>query len=272
MAIEKEKVDMSEGGIVALCLGNGYDQPTDYAYHPRVHTIVTKEVDVRRVGQGDGLLPSQTRLVVMTDHIPGTVYQLLQNEIRKRRVPFIYRKSASAVLMELKKLLPDKKENGNANANANANANGNGTQSETDTDPTTSIPGQTKGWPKAGVAHGALTAFVIEHADLSKGSAEEGRRLFKMAQMAGLKTTLASITQAVSHRKRKVGRGDIPVSVSPQSATLRIGSAIEEAIVALGRIKADAETLEMGKAEILKENETLKAKLQLLKEAFRNMD
>jgi hypothetical protein len=80
------------------------------------------------------------------------------------------------------------------------------------------------------------------------------------------------VTQAVGQAKRKVGRGDIPLSAQPaQSAGIRVYAGITAAIEELTRIRDHAETLEQDKAAILAENADLKARIELMESAWKNL-
>ena len=285
----EQMADLTQGGLVTVCLGTGYDIPTEFAYHPQVHPIVTKDVDPYKV---DSLVPSQTRVVIMTDHSPHFVYQNLQAVIRKRRLIYTHRKSESAIAVELQKLLPKRtaKQNGEdreaarreaeveARAEQAAAMNG-GIEPGLSARAARKVStGVTEG---KSAAKGSIAAFIKEHADLRKGSAEEARRLFKIAQIQGVQTTLGSLAQGISTIKRKQGRGDIPVSAQPVevSRPVQAQTGLEVAIAglqaatqALQGIKATVEAMEAERAGWLKENEKLKTKLKLLAEAMAGLE
>lgn len=240
-------VDLSKGGVVTLLLGKGYQCPTEFAFHGQVHQVDTATVDPNH----EGWIPSTTRIVVFTDHIPDKVYQYMMATCRQRRVPYLNRKTPGAVAVELQKLFPVKKAEGNGNGNGHAKAQ--------------------EVVPETKQAKGSVKDFVLKHADLTKGSAEEGRRVYRMAVADGVTTTLASVTQIISKEKRTTGRGDIPVSAVPQGAGLQVYAGITTAIEALTAIRAHAETLEKDKADVLAENAELKARIQLMRDAWAGM-
>ena len=102
---------------------------------------------------------------------------------------------------------------------------------------------------------GVIKQFVIQHANLRNSAAEEGRRLFDLAKQYGITTTIASLQQAVSNRKRDLGAGDIPASVSkaraqeaPHKTLLRD---VDNAIAAFQLLREHVEN-------IVKENEELR--------------
>lgn len=261
----KQEVDLSKGGMVTVCLGKGFDIPSDFAYDPRVHFIVTAGLSPQALQ-----IPSQTKIVIVTDRIGAQVFGSITSVCRRRGFPYLPRKTEDAIVNELKKLLPAKiqtvpdagLDTPRVGGDGSPSSNGHGSQNP----PSASIPGTPSGMaPKGSIRD------LAKEADLSKGSAEEGRRLYGIAQVRGIPTTLSSITQAISQLKRKGGRGDLPVSLAPQSALLQLSQGITEAIEALQRIQTHAEALERGKEDLLSENQELRAKMQLLKEAFTNV-
>lgn len=261
------EIDLSKGGVVTLVLGQGYDVPTEFAYHPQVHSINAQTIDPK----SEGWVPSTTRIVIHTDHIPDRVYQYLQTILRQRRLTYLTRKTPGAILTELQRLLPKQK----AEAMGNGSGNGSGAAATTTAERLT-----TRGTLPKMAPRGSIQALVAELADLSKGSGEEGRRLFKIAQAKGIKTTLASVTQGVAKAKRKGGRGDIPVSAQPvaQAAGTKVYTGITTAVEALKMaikelegLRDAAETLEKDKAGILAENQEMRARIDLIESAWRGL-
>lgn len=259
------EIDLTKGGVVTLVLGQGYDVPTEFAYHPQVHVINAQTIDPKN----EGWVPTTTRIVIHTDHIPEKVYQYLQTILRQRRLTYLTRKTPGAILTELQRLLPRQK------VEASGNGHGNGAAATATAERLT-----TRGTLPKMAPRGSIQALVAELADLSKGSGEEGRRLFKIAQAKGIKTTLASVTQAVAKAKRKGGRGDIPVSAQPvaQAAGTQVYTgitlaveALKTAIVELERLRDAAETLEKDKAGILAENQEMRARIELMESAWRGL-
>jgi hypothetical protein len=271
MAAVEGEVDLSKGGMVTVCLGKGFEAPSEFAFDPRVHFIMTAGLSPQALQ-----IPSQTKILIVTDRIGSQLFGSITAVCRRRGFPYLPRKTDGAIVNELKKLLPAKPHTvpdanshggqdtprGESPASAPAsNGNGHGNGS-----PSASIPTTPTGMaPKGSIRD------LAKEADLSKSSAEEGKRLYGIAQMRGIPTTLGSITQAISQLKRKGGRGDLPVSLAPQSVLLQLSRGITEAIEALQRIQVQAEELERGKEDLLAENQDLKARIQLLKEAFSNV-
>lgn len=251
------EVDLSKGGVVTLVLGTGYELPTEFAFHPQVHVVDASLVNPTH----EGWIPSTTKIVIHTDHIPEKVYQYLQTIVRQRRLVYLPRKANGAILTELRRLLPVKPANGNG-AGKDAEKPGKETKAEA----AAAAEGKTI------AARGSIIGLVKELADLRKGSSEEGKRLFHIAQQRGIKTTLGSVKQAVTQAKRKQGRGDIPLSAQPaQGAGIQVYAGIQAAIEALTQIQAHAETLEKDKAAILSENADLKARIEIMKGAWKDL-
>lgn len=246
-------VDLSKGGVVTVVLGKGYEIPTEYAFDPRVHVVDGASIDPRN----EGWVPSTTRIVIHTDHIPEKTYQYLSTIMRQRRLVYLPRKSKDAIKAELDKLLPKR--------SMDAKANGNGGNGKTHEPEPVNTDLKLTG-------KGSVIGFCKAHADLSKGSGVEGRRLFVLAQAHGLKTTLGSLTQGVAVLKRRAGKGDIPASAQPaQGAGTIVFTGIQHAIEELTRIQAAAEILEKDKAAILAENAELKARVELMKSAWKDL-
>jgi hypothetical protein len=283
-----EKVDFTKGGMMAVCLGKGYTIPNDYRFHPQVYLLDT----TLNPGELDDLLPSQTRLVLMTDKIPQKMYQYLQDTIRKKRLIHIFRKSDPQIAGVLRSAFPK----GRVPVMPESNGNGHGHQAAP---PLTAAieelsevelsdlerastprpvpspppsPSPSKGFAGAKTVEeqgrGAVSTFIRKHVNLKRGSAEEARRLFAIAQKEGVSTTVGSLAQAIGVLKRKGGLGDLPASLAPEPVTLSITMAIDRAVEALNSIRQRAEELERDKDKIVRENDNLRASIQLMKEAF----
>lgn len=198
----KETTTLSNGEIAVLVLSKDYDIPEGYENNPRV--LALKAADLTHDSdQISKSIPTNTKIVLMTDGIPANTYQSLNAVFRRRNLPFVVRKNATALEVELAKIVPAK--------------------AETLTSPKSSLP------------LGSVRAFIEKEADLRKGSAEEARRLLALATSRGIPTTFGSLAQTISKIKREKGYGEIPNSVkSPQLQALKI---LDDALASLALIR-----------------------------------
>jgi hypothetical protein len=269
MALEKAFEDavkalQTQGGLVTVVLGKGVEAPSDWSYHPRVHWVLSGSINRQMV---PGAIPTNTKLMLLTENIDGRVFQPIHDERKRRRLPYMIRKSAEAVADELKHLFPDKyvpaptdkvfspMPDMKAPSPEGSNGNGNGTDQPSKAE------------------RGSLKKFLEENANLSASmsTAEEARRLFKMAQIAGLPTTVGSINQGITLMKRKRGLGSRPESATPRpevSASVAVATALENAIIALQGVLEHVRKLDTTDDDLRKENEDLKTRIGLMKEAF----
>lgn len=230
-----EEISLANGGLAVVILAGDVQIPSDYDLNPQVLPFTMNQIsgDETFINQK---IPSQTRVVLVSDHINKYVYDGLRNVLARRNVPCLLRKGQDSIANALSELFPNKKIILPANG-------GKGEKQEE----------SKKHAPK-----GSLLTLIAQ-ADLSKGTAEEARRLFRIAQLEGISTTLGSLSTGISNRKRKERRGEIPKSVlSPQKQALRV---LDEAIESLSLIRSYVESTEQ-------ENDELKAQLRKIQEVF----
>lgn len=288
------------GGVVTVVLGRGVDAPSEWSWHPRVHWLVSSELRKQMVPSA---IPTNTRLMLLTDNISGDVYQPIHNERKRRRLPYMIRHTGDAVAEQLKEIFPTKMtmpanverdepfspalpqealvniteapSNGNG-----SNGNGNGHHAADDTGSTrgrhADEPPRTTADGKRRMAEkGSIKKFLEEHANLSAATsnAEEGRRLFRIAIGLGIETTRGSLEQGVRQLKRAKSIGSRPESlVAPavQDAIV-VSNALEEAIKVLTAAKDRFEKMEQQNEALVKENGDLRARITLMKDAFAGM-
>lgn len=218
------------GGLAVVVLGRDFDIPADYAYHPQVHPINASDLPSHE-DDLNARFPPQTKIVLIGGELPGPIFGTLRTILTRRRLVFVQRRNAPALSAALADVLPVKPvTNGGAMAAALEV-------------PTTPDAEGARTGPKTIAPRGAVRDLVLE-ADLSKGSAEEARRLMRVAQQRGIPTTVASLSQGIAIAKRKGGRTETPRSLmSPQQKALQT---LDEAIAGLQLIReyvADTEAM-----------------------------
>lgn len=284
MALEKAFDDAlkalhTSGGVVTVILGTGVDAPTDWTYHPRVHWVNASQLKRHDI---PGAIPTNTKLMFFTDNISGNVFQPLHDERKRRRLPYMIRKSGDAVGQGLKEIFPNKviaaptekfSPMPSISEPDNGGSNGNGAAAPEPAPErgTTTVPGSKN--TAAGKPRGFLQEFLRANVDLTSttlSNAEEARRLFKKAQLAGVPTTLGSIEQGVRVMRRVKGLGSRPESVAPKhvSDTVAVTKALESCIELLTGIKDRVGNMDTTDDELRKENEDLRTRIGLMKDAF----
>lgn len=229
-----EKVDLSNGGTAIVVLGTETQIPSDFEMDPRIIPFTHNQLS------GDEFfiqsrIPSQVRVVIVSEVLPPRTYETLRKVLEKRGIPYLYRKGQGSLDACLIEMFPRK--------STVEPVNGNGTKSD----------GKKVIAPKGSIRD------LVEQADLRKGSAEEARRLMRIAQEKGIPTTLGSLSQAIANRKRKMGAGEMPKSaLKPQQQALRV---LDEAIESLALIREYVMNTEQ-------ENDDLKAKLRKVEDIF----
>lgn len=227
------KINLSEGGTVAFLYNSKiYTIPKDYEFHKQLISIKADEMDnvaLQRVA----ILPSNCRCVVMTEAIPKLVYQVLQAEIRKKNIVYLVRKNENQIIATFKELFT-------------ASDNG---YKDVEIEP-----------KEENQQRGRIQQLLKdEGVDFNKSSAEEARRLFQIAKQKGIQTTFASIAQAISTAKRKMGATGVPRSImSPKVLALKI---LDEAIDNLNSIREYVLKTE-------EENNSLRDQLRNIKRAM----
>ena len=265
--MEPQRVDLSQGGIVTVCLGRGFDVTPEFQSHPRVHFVEAHRLRPQDVRQE---LPPNTRAVVLTDAIPHATSQRLIEEFKRRRLLYLPRKSSDAVRDTLRMLLthlPAADEQAEAAAaqaspapDASSGNGNNGHSSAEASTPAAAIPTV----KRAMAPRGSMPEFVKQHADLREGTAAEARRLMGIARKLSFTTTVPSLEQAIRVAKRKVGVGDRPASATPQLPRLTAIATLDEILVQAEALRKYVETTEL-------ENVQLKAKLARLTESFQHV-
>jgi hypothetical protein len=224
---QTERVTLAEDELVTVFLGADQQVTAEFATHPRVHWIAAEAgndaVDVM------SKIPPKSRVMLLTEKIPPAIYSRITSQARGSGALYMHRNNPRAVRAALFSFFPKPKV---------GSSNGGG-----------------------GGAHGKIKRFLEEHPpDLAKGSAEEARRLFGLAQQLGISTTFGSLSQAISLQKRRAGRGDIPASVRSEKDTI-----LDTLAEAIGQCQTMVAALELMRDWITtttKENAELKAAVE----------
>lgn len=198
------------GGIAVVVLADRFTMPDEYAQHAQVHPLPLADLAMDL----DGLnrqIPPTTKMVLIGGELPSTTYASVRRLCERRSLTYVQRRNPPALTETLRTILPGQRAAPESSSDAGPRAA-----------PTP---------PKKG----SLGAFVREHAQLGKGSAEEGRRLFPLARAAGIETTIGSITQAISVEKRRGGRTETPKSL--MTAQQRVLGTLDDAIAGLALVR-----------------------------------
>lgn len=258
--MEHQQVDLSQGGMVAVLLGGGFDCPKEFRYHPQVQVIDSTVVSPTGI---DKHMPNNTKLALTTRNVGAPTFAAFKVWCQRHRIAYVPCSSESAIAAQLGRLLAHKPVVDVEEPRE--------TKRQLEPPPTTLAEAAkvTEVTAKKTIApHGAIAKLIEEECDIRKGTTEEARRLFDIARSRKITTTLASLQQGIRNRKRKTGIGDIPVSVSPDAPRLTVLEAFDHAIDALQKGRAYVEQVNETIAQRDKKIATLTAKLSLLQEAF----
>lgn len=283
--------ELAKGGVVTVMLGSGFDLPADFGYHPAVHGVVANNCDPGNIAKE---IPTNTKVLILTEQINRQVYEATKTLSAKRRLLYLIRKTPAALAEALKDIVPKRPVLGSTpptvmgaalssvttepKAEAKEPTKGNGAppveeealvRRDSRTTGTGVEPRTTSKGTLAQMAPKGAIASLAKEADLEKSVAEEGRRLFRLAQTRGIQTTIGSITQAISNRKRTERRTATPQSIVPEN--LRVLNLFDETI---GGLKVMADNL----AKVRDYVETsegrmndMEAKFELLAQTFKDL-
>lgn len=164
--------------FVAVFLGKGQDELSEFAQHPRVQWI--------RAGNGTPTIdviknvPQKARAFVFTDGIPSNTYHDLSSEAKRRQIACMTRRNNRAVLGTLYEFFPN--DNGK---------------------------------PELPQDKNRIQKLLDRHPpDPTLSTAEAARVLQKIAIEEGIVTTFGSLNQAISNRKRKLQQSSVPPSLA----------------------------------------------------------
>src|SRR5262245_56174856 len=80
---------MSRGGLIAVALGRDIELPKRWRDEPRVFPIDTLNLGYSEIHEA---IPSNTRIVILTDAIPNAIFHPIQKEIKRRHINYLVRK------------------------------------------------------------------------------------------------------------------------------------------------------------------------------------
>jgi len=213
---------MKQGGKITVALGQGVELPEHWLSEPRLHIMHTVGLTYDQLQTA---MPSNTRIVILTDRIPGAIYNPIHKEIKRRHINYLIRRGLPEVEHELEQWLRPIHE-------------------ELPPPPTTPTPPEPPPPPPPAdtlvteierdevirhhetavavtstpltdkddmalknAARGSLMKFVQEHANITHTGpiGEESQRVFAIAEREHFKTTRGSVEQAIRTLKKKAG-------------------------------------------------------------------
>jgi hypothetical protein len=232
---------LADGGQVVVFLGSGLDMPAEFAAHPQVRTVRANRLanHPNRKSAIASELPSNTKLVIVTNQIDRAVNIQLQEELKRRKLTYVLRTSISAIIATLKEGFEPK--------------NGATPTALLLTDPPIPVPPATvhepsaspmpvassSGWKVVPPApsttrrqapKGAVPALIDQHWDAIKdlSNADAGRYLEPHARTAGLPTKATALEQAVrvARLQRKTATSAPPVPEAVADIILILDDAV----------------------------------------------
>jgi len=281
---------MRQGGKITVALGHGIELPEHWHHEPRLHVMNTVGLTYNQL---PAAMPSNTRIVILSGNIPGAIYNPIHREIKRRHINYLIRRGLPEVEHELEQWLkpvvvdelpppplPSEPEPppppppstlvDDVTPDATTICVDEPTTLDTEKDDMAIKTGE----------RGSVTEFVLAHAhldDARSSIADEARRLFKIAQQIGVKTTVASLAQSISVQKRKARTHARPTrpAKKPAAPVARQDSSLlktlDVAIGALADLRDDLIKIDKTHAALAKERDSLKARLDLLATAFKKL-
>lgn len=179
-----------ENGGTALVVGGFNKAWQSFKDNPRVTFWSGDQKDIARAVR-EKTIPSNCKAVLISRFISHSELNVLLPEVRKRaNITLFPNKSDGEITDILEKLLPKEVK-----------------KQEED------IPAS-KADKKEIQGRGKTKEFVAKHADWTKGSGENARRMIEIARQEGFKTTEASLAQCfLQLRKRQRGVTAVPKSI-----------------------------------------------------------
>jgi len=227
------EVTLKDGGIITLLLADGVDCPAEYTNHPLVRVLEVGKFGVEDV---EKCFASNSRLLITTPHMPQKFYERLQAEVHRRKAVWLFRKNAEAIEQEIDKYVRPVLKPASNNGGAKIGD---------------AVKNKNLIAPK-----GAIQELIAQD-DTNKSIAEESRRLFKIAQVKGITTTVSSIAQAISKKRRHGGQTARPASAVNPEVNKRLGvlKILDDAIAGFTLVREYV-------AKVEGENEALTEKLE----------
>ncbi len=223
-------VELGLTGMVACIVDKGVLLPKDIGTHPQVALFDGAE---QWPTGAVPPLPPELRAIAYVDTIQLQKQQALQNEAKRRGIPYVPRHNAASLSDLLRQWIATSKR-----------------------------PAEEKGGEKRQIAEkGAIKNLVIDNPPRAEESnAQAARRLADIAKSKGIVTTLSSIEQAVGVYRRNMRQGARPESAVPQAERerLQVLKTLEDSIAGLqltldwiSKVEAENAELRAFKARIL---------------------
>lgn len=250
---EPAPIDMtSVGGIITVILSKDMPLPEPYDTNPQVFPLLGSDLPQMR-DELSAKIPSNTKVVLIGGEIPSGVFGVLRRVLDARNLKYVARANPTALGAALRLVLSKDPE---APPPALTTSIQIAAKALDDLNKPSS---QLKLAPPPQI-RGSVSSLIAE-ADLSKGSSEEARRLFRLAQQRGITTTINSLTSGISNAKRKHGRSETPMSLmSPQQVVLKT---MDDAIAGFTLVREYVEGAEKRIAD-------MEAKIERLQSVFRS--
>jgi hypothetical protein len=246
---------LANGGVVAVVLGQNGDLPTDYGYHPKVVPVEGWKLHPHKV---DNAIPNNAKAIILGgDRLPRDIFESIMTISKRRRIPYMTRSTLPALEATLRDLLPPKL--------AGSTASPATTAPEPD-GPVDTDAAATRQQAPRGAVRGLIEAHAPEllKEDATMGTMELAKRLFRIAQVQQVSTTVASLSQGIRIWKRENRIGERPASATPERVLVL--QRIDRAIAELQGCRGYIEELEKENAELRKKVEHTKQIFSLFKE------
>ena len=236
-----------------MLLGKGVDCPVDYLHHPCVRVLETAKFDTQDV---EKCFISNNKAFLTTQGLPKRFYDRLMTEVRRRKTITMYRPTTGSLENELRKIVATSRMVTEHVASSNGNGHAPGTATVGEAAKITEVAKKTIA-PKNAVAN------LASQCDPTKSTAEEARRLFKLAQEQGIQTTLGSVTQSIAKFKRKRGMTDRPGSAVAPEINKRLSAlkVLDDSIAGLALVREYVESVES-------DNQKLQATIEKYRKMF----
>lgn len=229
--MENALVNLSDGGSAVIITAPGFDCPRPFNAHPQLCVLASADLPIH----GSDIatqFPPNTRLVVIGGELPRPAFMAVRTVAERRHLPWLQRNDPAGLTAILAKVLAK----------------------TTGQEPAEAAPETDKR------KRGPVAEFVQAEADLTKGAAEEARRLFVIAQQRGLQTTLGSLSQAIGNAKRKAGATGVPKSIQP--ASVKALDTLQDSIAGLQLLTEYITTVEKENIQLRADRDAIKARLK----------
>jgi hypothetical protein len=229
-------VTLSDGGTAVVITAPDFECPRPFDVHPQLCILPSADLPQNLPAVADQF-PPNTRIVLIGGELPRLMFGLVRQAAERRQAPWLHRSNPAALGDVLAKMLAKP------------------------TVPGVPLAAPAPATPESeGRRKGRVSDFIRAEADLSKGSAEEARRLMGIAQQRGIATTFGSLSQAISQAKRKAGATGVPKSIQP--ASVKALNTLDESIAGLQLIREYVETVEQENLKLREEKEKLRVRLK----------